>query len=749
MVDRKSATLLFTAGHLLKAIPPLSAMRSPFHSVIFSRKSSLSSSSSPQDQRQHPTHLALSSASSPPLAPSQFAPELPLSVNNNMGQVIRPVELETETESRVHGSDGSGGKGAGLRVSGNCPKTAMTTSTFASAYRQRSHSQLPLPDSYCTLYSAPAITSDSHNTPPQPIPATCPNKSMGLIRSHSQSQPAPSRQCCRAGTVIAPTALTTGTSLVSSSFGENGAKACRADKANMEERTGKDKQVETVERIDVEQELKAFEAMVIKAEREVGIHIDQNNQGHDGQDVGGLEGSTLNKRFRLGTMIGYKRSLATAPHATATRSPSPISTSVSNYPCQTISSSAISLRLSPGPSSSIHPYSSVNRDDTKSARSGSDKSARRAEREWLAKIATLSSRVNAGAGLNATGVGGSRIGESPFALKCAVSANSYVGHRHRYPYKRERGRGESQYDWVRGPVPPRRSTTPTSIPLLSVAGRIEPSLSVCHPSWTSSPDLLSLPLGPAAKQLKPQTQPSPTIHTPTCVLLHDPNSISSLNFDFETSKPFLFTTSTNATNPTLHTVLHANTDSNSIANVINVKSKLGRKSFETLGRYTFLATSLPPSHSPSPSAAELPVQAQNDGDNDDNCPGNGDENENELENGNDLGEDIQSSVPRPVSIFSILSTNKHELELKTREKEVTRQVSVSANTSLVLNKAEWKVIEGQENNEMTEQKEVKKQKVIDRDENEDEKKHDNDVRKSSFVFLSSFPNLSFLPYTSS
>lgn len=209
---------------------------------------------------------------------------------------------------------------------------------------------------------------------------------MGLIQSRSQSQLAPSRQCCRAGTGIAPTSLTAGISLVSSSSGENGAKACRADKADMAERTGKDKQIERVEKIDVEQELKAFEAMVIKAEREVGIHIDQNNQDHDRQDVGGLEGSTLNKRSRLGTMIGYKRSLATAPHATATRSPPPISTSMSNYPCQTISPSAISLRLSTGPSSSIHPYSSGNRDDTKSARSGSDKSARRAEREWLAKI---------------------------------------------------------------------------------------------------------------------------------------------------------------------------------------------------------------------------------------------------------------------------------------------------------------------------------------------------------------------------
>lgn len=147
--------------------------------------------------------------------------------------------------------------------------------------------------------------------------------------------------------------------------------------------------------------------------------------------------------------------------------------------------------------------------------------------------------------------------------------------------------------------------------------------------------------------------------------------------------------------------------------------------------------------------AELPVQAQNDGDNDDNCPGKGDGNQNELENGNDLGDDIQSSVPRPVSIFSILPTNEQELELKTMEKEATRGVSVVANTLPVLNKAEWKVIEGQENNEMAEQKEVKKQEVVDGDENEDEKKHDNDVRKSSFVFLSSFPNLSFLPYTSS
>lgn len=105
------------------------------------------------------------------------------------------------------------------------------------------------------------------------------------------------------------------------------------------------------------------------------------------------------------------------------------------------------------------------------------------------------------------------------------------------------------------------------------------------------------------------------------------------------------------------------------------------------------------------------MQAQNDGDNDDNCPENGDGNENELENGNDLGDDIQSSVPRPVSIFSILSTNEQELELKTREKEATRGVSVAANTLLVLNKAEWKVIEGQENNEMAEEKEVKKQEV--------------------------------------
>ncbi|KAE8542717.1 hypothetical protein D1P53_001499 [Cryptococcus gattii VGV] len=710
-------------------------MRSPFHSIIFSRKASLSSSSSPQDQRQHPVHLALSSASSPHLVPPQFAPELPLSVNNNMGQVNGRVELETETEteSRGHGSEGSDGEGAGLRVSGNCPKTAMTTSTFASAYRQRPHSQLPLPDSYCTPDSAPTITPNSHNTPPQPIPATSANKSMGLIRSHSQSQPVPSRQCCRAGTVIAPTALTPGISLVSSSSGENGAKACRADKAGMTERTEKGEQVETVESIDVKQELKAFEAMVIKAERKVGIHIDQNNQDHDGLDVGGLEGSTLNKRFRLGTMIGYKRSLATAPHATATRSPPPISTNTSNHPCQIISSSAISLRLSPGPSSSIHPSSSGNRDDTKSARSGSDKSARRAEREWLAKIATLSSRLSAGAGLNATGVGGSRIGESPFALKCAVSADSYVGYRHQYPYERERERGKSPYGWVRGPVPPRRSTTPSSIPLSSVAERIEPSLSVCHPSWTSSPDLLSLPFETAAKQLKPQTQPSPVIHTPTCLLLHDPNSISSPDFDFETSKPFPFTTSTNATNPTPHTTLHANTDSNSIANVINAKSKLGRKSFETLGRYTFLALSLPPSHSPSLSAAELPVQPQNNGDNDDNCPANGDGNENEFENGNDLGDDIQSSIPHPVSIFSILSTNEQELELKTTEKEAARQVSVAGNTLLVLNETERKVIEGQGNNDMAEQNEVKKQEVVDGDENEDEKKHDNDVRAEKIV----------------
>lgn len=403
MVDRKATTLRFTDGHVLKVIPPSSVMGSPFRSVIFSRKSSFSSSSSPQDQHRHPTHLALSSASSPPLAPPQFAPELSLSVNNNMGQFNRRVELKTETESRGHGSEGSGDEGTGLRVSGDCPKTAMTTSTFAGAYRQRPCSQSPLPDSYCTPHSAPAIASDSHKTPPQPIPATSANKSMGLIRSHSQSQPAPSRQCYRAGTVTAPTGLTAGTSLVSSSSGKNGAKACRADKADMAERSEKDEQVETVERIDVKQELKSFEAMVIKAEREVGIHIDQNSQGHDGQDVGGLEGNTLNKRFRLGTMIGYKRSLVTA------RSPPTISTSMSNHPCQTISSSAISL-------SSIHPYSSGNRDDTKSARSGPDKSALRAEREWLAKIATLSMGVSAGAGLNATGVGGSRIGESPFAL---------------------------------------------------------------------------------------------------------------------------------------------------------------------------------------------------------------------------------------------------------------------------------------------------------------------------------------------
>lgn len=429
MVDRKATTLRFTDGHVLKVIPPSSVMGSPFPSVIFSRKSSFSSSSSPQDQHRHPTHLALSSASSPPLAPPQFAPELSLSVNNNMGQFNRRVELKTETESRGHGSEGSGDEGTGLRVSGDCPKTAMITSTFAGAYRQRPCSQSPLPDSYCTPHSAPAIASGSHKTPPQPIPATSANKSMGLIRSHSQSQPAPSRQCYRAGTVTAPTGLTAGTSLVSSSSGENGAKACRADKADMAERSEKDEQVETVERIDVKQELKSFEAMVIKAEREVGIHIDQNSQGHDGQDVGGLEGNTLNKRFRLGTMIGYKRSLVTA------RSPPPISTSMSNHPCQTISSSAISL-------SSIHPYSSGNRDDTKSARSGPDKSALREEREWLAKIATLSMGVSAGAGLNATGVGGSRIGESPFALKCEVSADSYVGHRHQYPYERERERGK-------------------------------------------------------------------------------------------------------------------------------------------------------------------------------------------------------------------------------------------------------------------------------------------------------------------
>lgn len=78
------------------------------------------------------------------------------------------------------------------------------------------------------------------------------------------------------------------------------------------------------------------------------------------------------------------------------------------------------------------------------------------------------------------------------------------------------------------------------------------------------------------------------------------------------------------------------------------------------------------------------MQAQNNGDNDDNCPANGDAKENEFENGNDLGHDIQSSVPRPVSIFSILSTNKQELELKTRENEATRPVSVAANTLLVL-----------------------------------------------------------------
>lgn len=653
-----------------------------------------------------------------------------------MGQVNRRVQLETETEteSRGYGSEGSGDEGAGVRVSDNCLKTAMTISTFAGAYRQRPHSQLPLPDSYCAPHSAPAIASDSHNTPPQPIPATSTNKSMSLIRSHSQSQPAPPCQCYRADTVIAPTALTASTSFVPSSSRENGAKACRADKADMAERTEKDEQVGTIERIDVKQELKAFETMVTKAEREVGIHIDQNSQDRDGQGVGGLEGSTLNKKFRLGAVIGYKRSLATAPRVNATRSPPPISTSMSNHPCQSISSSAISLRLSPCPSSSIHPYSSGNRDDTKSARSGFDKSAQRAERGWLAKTATLSSRVSAGAGSNATGEGGGRIGESSFALKCVVSANSYVDHRHQYSYERERERGKSPYGWVRGPVPPRRSMIPASIPLSSAAGRIEPSLSLCHPSWTLSPDLLSLPFGPAAKQLEPQTQPSPTIHTPTCLLLHDPNSISSPNFDFETSKPFPFTTSANATNPILHTALHANTDSNSIANVINAKSKLGRKSFETLGRYTFLAPSLPPSYSPSPSAAELPAQAQNNDDNDDNCPANGDGNEND---GNDLGDDIQSSVPRPVSIFSILSTNEQELELKTREKEAARQVFVAANTLLVLNEAERKVIEGQENNEMADQKEVKKQEVVDGDENEAEKKHDNDVRKSCFVFLSS------------
>lgn len=454
-------------------------------------------------------------------------------------------------------------------------------------------------------------------------------------------------------------------------------------------------------------------------------------------------------------MIGYERSLATAPHDTATRSPPPISTSMSNHPRQTIpyptsssaprhllpSSSPISPRLFPGSPSSIHAYSSGKGEGIKSVRSVPVKSARRAEREWRAKVAALSSSVSAGASLKAGGVGwdgGSGAGEGrPLALKYRASSDSYLGYQHQY--ERERERDKSPYGWRRGPVPPRRSTAPAPVPSSSLGRTMVPTLPVSHLDWTPpSPDQLSLPFKPAVQQMKSQSQTSSIIHTSTWAPLRDSDSISSPNADSDTSKPLASTASANSTNPTLHVALHANNDSNATANVINAKFKLGRKSFETLGYYTLLAASSPPSPSPSPSASDLPVQAQDTGDGDDNLE-NGEGDENEFENGKDSGHDIQISIPRSVSIFSIVSTSGQKLDAREREKD--RQVPIAACTLLAFDGAGRKVIEGQElENEMAEQKEIEKQKAVDRDENEDEKKDDHDIRKSS-AFFSSFPTL--------
>lgn len=587
---------------------------------------------------------------------------------------------------------------------------------------------------------------------------------MGLIRSLSQSQRSRSRQRRREDTVTTPTAITAGTTRLPSSSGENGTKACRVDKVDKAEKAERDEKVERIGRINAKQELKAFEAMVIKAETEIGIHIRQNNLNHDGKGVGRLEGSKLSKGFKLGIgkgkgresmMIGYERSLATAPHGTATRSPPPISTSMSNHPRQTIpyptsssaprhllpSSSPISPRLFPGSPSSIHAYSSGKGEGIKSVRSVPVKSARRAEREWRAKVAALSSRVSAGASLKAGGVGwdgGSGAGEGrPLALKYRASSDSYLGYQHQY--ERERERDKSPYGWRRGPVPPRRSTAPAPVPSSSLGRMMVPTLPVSHLDWTPpSPDQRSLPFKPAVQQLKSQSQTSSIIHTSTFAPLRDSDSISSPNAGSDTSKPLASTASANSTNPTLHVALHANNDSNATANVINAKFKLGRKSFETLGYYTLLAPSSPPSPSPSPSASDLPVQAQDTGDGDDNLE-NGEGDENEFENGKDSGHDIQISIPRSVSIFSIVSTSGQKLDAREREKD--RQVPIAACTLLAFDGAGRKVIEGQElENEMAEQKEIEKQKAVDRDENEDEKKDDHDIRKSS-GFFSSFPTL--------
>lgn len=680
-----------------------------------------------------------------------------------MGQVNGRIELETEGQN--HDSGNSVDEGAGGKASNNTSKPAMIIPTSACAYRQEPHTRLPFPDFCCVPHSEPVIISNFHNNPPEPIPATSTNTHMGLIRSLSQSQRSHSRQRRREDTVTTPTAITAGTTLLPSSSGENGTKACRVDKVDKAERAERDEKVERIGRINAKQELKAFEAMVIKAETEIGIHIRQNNLNHDGKGVGRLEGSKLSKGFKLGIgkgkgresmMIGYERSLAAAPHGTATRSPPPISTSMSNHPRQTIpyptsssasrhllpSSSPISPRLSPGSPSSIHTYSSGKGEGIKSVRSGSVKSARRAEREWRAKVAALSSRVSAGASLKAGGVGGdggSGGGEGrPLALKYRASSDSYLGYQHQY--ERERERGKSPYGWRRGPVPPRRSTAPAPVPSSSLGRMMVPTLPVSHLNWTPpSPDHRSLPFKPAVQQLKPQSQTPSIIHTPTWAPLRDSDSISSPNADSDTSKPLASTASANSTNPTLHIALHANNDSNATANVINAKFKLGRKSFETLGYYTLLAPSSPPSPSPSPSASDSPAQAQDTGDGDDNLE-NGEGDENEFENGKDSGHDIQISIPRSVSIFSIVSTSGQKLDARERERD--RQVPIAACTLLAFDGAGRKVIEGQElENEMAEQKEIEKRKGVDGDENEDEKKDDHDIRKSSSAFFSSFSTL--------
>ncbi|OXG81041.1 hypothetical protein C349_03833, partial [Cryptococcus neoformans var. grubii Br795] len=202
-------------------------MRSPFHSGFFSRKSSHPQSPSPQHQRQHPAHLARSSISSPPLAspltpplaPPQFPFKLPLSVNNNMGQVNGRIELETEGQN--HDSGNSVDEGAGGKASNNTSKPAMIIPTSACAYRQEPHTRLPFPDFCCVPHSEPVIISNYHNNPPEPIPATSTNTHMGLIRSLSQSQSPRLRQRRREDTVTTPTAITSGTTLLPSSSGEN------------------------------------------------------------------------------------------------------------------------------------------------------------------------------------------------------------------------------------------------------------------------------------------------------------------------------------------------------------------------------------------------------------------------------------------------------------------------------------------------------------------------------------------------